>query len=302
VLLPVHDPPSRSNPSGNAFNPSSSFNTGRPRLGHPDKLAHQVLLAIDIGNTNVKLGTFVGAELTATWRLQTDARRVPDEYAVLLDWLLQRRGLAFEDLSGICLSSTVPSMVPIFKELASNYLPKHAPFVEVKVTANTGVTVAIDNPHEMGPDRIVDALAALELYRVPAIIVDFGTATTFDAVDAQGKLLGMSLAPGLRTAMDGLFQRAARLSRVELEPPREVIGRNTVTALRSGWIYGYVGLVEGLVNRIKAELGPDTLVIATGGLADYVLGETSVFDVYDPTLTLKGLRLFYERNAPCPSP
>src|SRR5205823_4219866 len=146
------------------------------------------------------------------------------------------------------------------------------------------------------------ALAASELYRLPAIIIDFGTATTFDAVDSDGRLLGMSLAPGLRTAMDGLFQRAARLSRVELEPPKEVIGRNTVAALRSGWVYGYVGLVEGLVHRIKAQLGPDTLVIATGGLADYVLSETNVVDVHDPVLTLKGLRLYYQRNAPCPTP
>jgi type III pantothenate kinase len=260
-----------------------------------------VLLAIDIGNTNVKLGAFVGAELTATWRLETDATRMPDEYAVLLDWLLHRRGFAFEDLSGISMSSTVPAMVPIFKELAENYLPKKTPFIEVKATANTGVTVAIDNPHEMGPDRIVDALAAIELYRVPAIIIDFGTATTFDAVDGEGRLLGMALAPGLRTAMDGLFQRAARLSRIELEPPREVIGRNTVAALRSGWVFGYVGLVEGLVNRMKAQLGPETLVIATGGLADYVLSETSVVDVHDPTLTLKGLRLYFDRNAPCPT-
>jgi len=260
-----------------------------------------VLLAIDIGNTNVKLGTFVGEELTATWRLETDAVRMPDEYAVLLDWLLQRRGLTFDDLHGISMSSTVPAMVPIFRQMAASYLPKNAPFIEVKATANTGVTVAIDNPSEMGPDRIVDALAVINLYRVPAIIVDFGTATTFDAVDGEGRLLGMSLAPGLRTAMDGLFQRAARLSRVELEPPREVIGRNTVAALRSGWIYGYVGLVEGLVNRIKAELGAESFVIATGGLADYILPETDVFDVHDPTLTLKGLRLYYERNAPCPS-
>jgi type III pantothenate kinase len=260
-----------------------------------------MLLAIDIGNTNVKLGTFVGEELTATWRLETDSVRMPDEYAVLLDWLLQRRGVRFEDLAGVSMSSTVPAMVPIFKELAANYFPRHANFVEVKVSGNTGVTVAIDNPHEMGPDRIVDALAAIQLYRVPAIIIDFGTATTFDAIDRDGRLLGMSLAPGLRTAMDGLFQRAARLSRIELEPPREVIGRNTVAALRSGWVYGYVGLVEGLVNRIKAQLGPDTLVIATGGLADYVLSETSVVDVHDPVLTLKGLRLYYERNLPCPT-
>jgi type III pantothenate kinase len=259
-----------------------------------------VLLAVDIGNTNVKLGTFVGAELTATWRLETDAVRMPDEYAVLLDWLLQRRGFTFADLHGISMSSTVPAMVPIFKELATNYLPRDTPFLEVKASANTGVTIAIDNPHEMGPDRIVDALATIKLYKVPAIIVDFGTATTFDAIDADGRLLGMALAPGLRTAMDGLFQRAARLSRVELEPPREVIGRNTVAALRSGWVYGYVGLVEGLVNRMKAQLGPETLVIATGGLADYVLSETSVVDVHDPTLTLKGLRLYFERNTACP--
>jgi type III pantothenate kinase len=258
-----------------------------------------VLLAVDIGNTNVKLGTFVGQELTATWRLETDSVRMPDEYAVVLDWLLRRRGWSFDDLTGISLSSTVPAMVPIFRELASNYLPSGAPFLEVKATADAGVTIAIDNPQEMGPDRIIDALAAMHLYRVPAIIIDFGTATTFDAIDGQGRLLGMALAPGLRTAMDGLFQRAARLSRIELEPPREVIGRNTVAALRSGWIYGYVGLVEGLVNRIKAELGPDTLVIATGGLADYVLSETQVVDVHDPTLTLKGLRLYFERNTRC---
>jgi len=260
-----------------------------------------VLLAIDIGNTNVKLGTFVGEELTATWRLETDSVRMPDEYAVLLDWLLKRRGFSFDDLDGLSMSSTVPAMVPIFKDLAVNYMRPDCQLVEVRSTGNTGVTVAIDNPAEMGPDRIVDALACIELYRVPAIIVDFGTATTFDAVDRDGRLLGMALAPGLRTAMDGLFQRAARLSRVELEPPREVIGRNTVAALRSGWVYGYVGLVEGLVSRIKAELGPDTLVIATGGLADYVLSETSVVDVHDPTLTLKGLRLYYERNRNCAS-
>ncbi len=260
-----------------------------------------MLLAVDIGNTNVKLGAFVGEELAATWRLETDAVRMPDEYAVLLDWLLHRRGASFDDIHGISLSSTVPAMVPIFRQLAESYLQDNTPFVEVKATGNTGVTVAIDNPSEMGPDRIVDALAAIHLYRVPAIIIDFGTATTFDAVDAEGRLLGMSLAPGLRTAMDGLFQRAARLSRVELEPPRQVIGRNTVAALRSGWIYGYVGLVEGLVNRMKAELGDETLVIATGGLADYILPETTVVDVHDATLTLKGLRLYFDRNVACPA-
>jgi type III pantothenate kinase len=260
-----------------------------------------LLLAIDIGNTNVKLGTFEGDQLTATWRLETDARRMPDEYAVLLDWVLARRGIQFGDIKGVSLSSTVPAMVPVIKEVVASYLEPTVQLVEVKASGNTGVTIAIDNPHEMGADRIVDALAAAELYRLPAVIVDFGTATTFDAVDRERRLLGTALAPGLRTAMDGLFQRAARLSRIELEPPKEVIGRNTVAALRSGWVYGYVGLVEGLVTRIKAQLGDDALVIATGGLADYVLAETSIADVHDPTLTLKGLRLYYERNAQCPN-
>ncbi|GAC1328325.1 MAG: type III pantothenate kinase [Chloroflexota bacterium] len=260
-----------------------------------------LLLAIDIGNTNVKLGTFDADRLTATWRLETDTRRTPDEYAALLDWLLRQKGLSFADLRAVSLSSTVPAMVPVIRELVANYLGPDVELVIVRHTGNTGVTIAIDNPGEMGADRIVDALAAATLYRLPAIIVDFGTATTFDAVDRDGRLLGTALAPGLRTAMDGLFQRAARLSRIELEQPREVIGRNTVSALRSGWVYGYVGLVEGLVTRIKAELGDDTLVIGTGGLADYVLAETTIADVHDPTLTLKGLRLYYELNATCQS-
>ncbi|MCA1644083.1 MAG: type III pantothenate kinase [Chloroflexi bacterium] len=261
-----------------------------------------MLLTIDIGNTNVKLGTFEGTQLSGTWRLETDPRRTPDEYAVLLDWLLARRGLNFADVKGVSLSSTVPAMVPIIKDVAATYFKLACPLVEVRAAGNTGVTIAIDNPSEMGADRIVDALATAELYRVPAVIVDFGTATTFDAVDRDRRLLGTALAPGLRTAMDGLFQRAARLSRIELEPPKEVIGRNTVAALRSGWVYGYVGLVEGLVTRIKRELGDDTLVIATGGLADYVLAETNIVDIHDPMLTLKGLRLYHERNVACPSP
>ncbi len=259
------------------------------------------MLAIDIGNTNVKLGTFDDDRITATWRLETDVRRMPDEYAALLDWLLSRRGLTFDDIRGVSLSSTVPAMVPIWKELIGNYLSADCPVVEERASGNTGITIVIDNPNEMGADRIVDALAAAELYRLPAIIVDFGTATTFDAIDGEGRLLGTALAPGLRTAMDGLFQRAARLSRIELAQPGEVIGRNTVDALRSGWVYGYVGLVEGLVTRIKAKLGHDALVISTGGLADYVLAETNIVEVHDPILTLKGLRLYYDRNVAGPS-
>jgi type III pantothenate kinase len=255
-----------------------------------------LVLAIDVGNTNVKLGVFDGRRQITNWRLETDTTRMPDEYAVLLDWLLKRRGLTFDDIAGISLSSTVPAMVPVVRSLATTYFHEECQLVEVNYKGNTGISLGIERPSEMGPDRIVDALAACELYRLPAIIVDFGTATTFDAVDSNRCLLGMSLAPGLRTAMDGLFARAARLSRIELEAPSEVIGRNTISALRSGWVYGYVGLVEGLVARIKKELGDDALVIATGGLADYVLNETHVVDVHDPQLTLKGLQLYYERS------
>jgi type III pantothenate kinase len=258
-----------------------------------------LVLAIDVGNTNVKLGVFDGRRQTANWRLETDSTRMPDEYAVLLDWLLSRKGLSFHDIEGISLSSTVPAMVPVIRQMATSYFTEECKVVEVSYKGNTGISLGIENPREMGPDRIVDALAASELYRLPAIIVDFGTATTFDAVDDSRCLLGMSLAPGLRTAMDGLFQRAARLSRIELEAPTEVIGRTTISALRSGWIYGYVGLVEGLVTRIKKEIGDNALVIATGGLADYVLAETSIVDIHDPALTLKGLQLYYERNKTC---
>lgn len=265
------------------------------------RVGRDLLLAIDVGNTNVKLGTFLGEELTAHWRLQTDPQRMPDEYAALLDWVLARRGMHFDDILGVSLSSTVPAMVPIMRDVVKRYLRPGCAMVEVSARADTGICIAIDNPAEMGADRIVDALAAAELYELPAVIVDFGTATTFDTVDADRRLLGTSLAPGLRTAMDGLFERAARLSRIELAPPKQAIGRNTVDALRSGWVYGYVGLVEGLVARIKKELGGEAYVIATGGLADYVLPETDIFDVHDPMLTLKGLRLFFERNDPCPS-
>lgn len=262
-----------------------------------------LLLAVDIGNTNVKLGVFRGETLVASWRLETDRLRMPDEYAVVLGALLQHTGLSFADVGGVSLSSTVPVLVPAMRELAQRYLPPEIPFLQVSADANTGVTIAIDNPREMGPDRIVDAIAAARLYRVPAIIVDFGTATTFDAVDAQGRLLGTAIAPGFETSMEGLFQRAARLARmarVELQRPQAAIGRNTVAAIRSGWIFGYVGLVEGLVARIKAELGGQALVIGTGGLATEVIAETSVVDVHDPELTLKGLRMFYEMNVAGP--
>lgn len=259
-----------------------------------------MVLAIDIGNTNVKIGAFRGEEIVAHWRLTTEARRMPDEYAALLEVLFRHRGLEFGEVEGVSLSSTVPGLVPIFRELAEGYLPPTCTFLAVSARGNTGIQIAIENPQEMGADRIVDALAAARLYRLPAIIIDFGTATTFDAVDAEGRLLGTAIAPGFLTAMEGLFQRAARLARIEVQRPTTAIGQTTAAALHSGWYYGYVGLVEGLVTRIKAELGGEALVIATGGLAEDVAHETRVVDVHDPFLTLKGLRLYYDLNVPRP--
>lgn len=255
-----------------------------------------LLLAVDIGNTNVKIGAFRGEEVVAQWRLETHARRMADEYGALLGVLFGQAGLSYEQVIGVSLSSTVPALVRTFRELAQRYLPSGTPMHVVSGDADSGVTISIENPREMGPDRVVDALAAARLYRLPSIVIDFGTATTFDAIDAEGRLLGMSLAPGFTTAMDGLFQRAARLARIEVARPTNVIGRNTQAALHSGWVYGYVGLVEGIVARMQTELGGGALVIATGGLASELRDETQVIDVYDPMLTIKGLRLFFEHQ------
>lgn len=249
-----------------------------------------------MGNTNVKLGLFRGDTLLGHWRLQTEPRRMADEYAALIGVLLQHDGHSLANICAVSFASTVPTLVPVFRDLAARYFGAGSCFLEVSPRARTGITIAIENPDEMGADRIADALAAARLHGVPAIVVDFGTATTFDAVDRDGRLVGTSIAPGFLTAMDGLFQRAARLSRIELGRPASAIGRDTAAALRSGWVYGYVGLVEGLVRRIKLELGGDATVIATGGLANDVLAETDVFQVHDPMLTLKGLQLFYELN------
>ena len=254
-----------------------------------------VLLAVDIGNTNIVAGVFEGDRLRMSWRLATDRRKTTDEYAAALRTLLDHRGLSLRDITGVSISSTVPPLTATFRRLSETYfdLPPVISGLQVK----TGITIAITNPAEMGPDRIVNSLAAMKLYRLPAIVVDLGTATTFDAVAADGRLLGCSIAPGIESALDGLVSRAARLFSVELKAPRTAIGRNTVTALRSGLVLGYVGLVEYLVRRIKQEMEGDPLVIATGGLASVVVPETDVIDVVDPDLTLQGLRFLYELNA-----
>jgi type III pantothenate kinase len=268
-----------------------------------------VLLAVDIGNTNIVAGVFDGDRLTMSWRLATDRRKTTDEYAASLRSLLDHRGLGLRDIQGVSISSTVPPLTATFRRLSETYFD--LPPVIAGPQANTGITIAITNPAEMGPDRIVNSLAAMRLYRLPAIVVDMGTATTFDAIAADGRLLGCSIAPGIESALDGLVSRAARLFTVELKAPRAAIGRNTVTALRSGLVLGYVGLVEYLVKRIGQEMEGEPLVIATGGLASVVVPETDCIDVVDPDLTLQGLRFLYELNAdvlpesshpPAPSP
>ncbi|MBI2304600.1 MAG: type III pantothenate kinase [Chloroflexi bacterium] len=254
------------------------------------------LLAIDIGNTEVALGVFQGEKLLDTWRLATDVHKTPDEYGVLLLNLLPRAGVSPEQIKGAILCCVVPPLVAPFQELCQRYLGV-APLV-VGAGIKTGIRIATENPREVGADRVADALAGFRIYGGPIIIIDFGTAITFDAVSGEGELLGVAIAPGIGIAAEALFQRAAKLPGVELVRPKQAIGRNTVTAMQSGLIFGYVGLVEGIVVRIKQELGGAARVVATGGLAHVMAKETTIVEAVEPNLTLLGLRFIYEINRP----
>ncbi|GBD12299.1 Type III pantothenate kinase [bacterium HR24] len=253
-----------------------------------------MLLALDIGNTNVTAGVFEDARLRRTWRLATDVRREADEYAGLLLTLLQHGGIAPGEIKAAVMCSVVPDLEPVFETVCRSYLGVRPLLVDVGV--RTGLRVLYDAPRDVGPDRVADAVAALHLYGAPVIIVDLGTATVFDAVNRDGDYVGGAIAPGLGIAAEALFQRAARLYRVELTRPRAVIGRNTVAAMQSGIVYGYVALVEGMVARFREELGADAKVVATGGYAHLIAAETRAIDHVNPDLTLVGLRLIYEMN------
>lgn len=252
------------------------------------------LLALDIGNTNVALGVFRGAELVGTWRLETNPQRTADEYASTLLTLLTRQGLDLLALDGVVIGSGVPRLQDTFSEIAQRYCGQNA--LIVNGTMRTGIRVNIDNPAEAGADRICNALAARERYGSPAIVVDFGTATNFDVVSPDGDYIGGAIAPGIEVAADAIFRRGARLFNVGLVAPPQAIGRNTVAALQSGIVLGYVGLIEGLVGRLQAELGNAARVIATGGLAPRIAPQTAVIQTVDPHLTLTGLRLIHELN------
>ena len=253
-----------------------------------------MLLAVDIGNTNIDLAVFQGEELCASWRLAADLERVADEYAVSMLGLLQAEGLEPSGIEAAVKCSSVPDLVPVFDQLCRRYFSVQ-PLV-VGPGTRTGVRILYE-PRELGADRVVDVVAAVKLHGPPPlIIVDLGTATVFDAVSAEGDYLGGAIAPGIGIAAQALYQRTAKLFRVELEHPRAVVGKNTVNAIQSGLMFGYVALVEGMVDRFQRELGGGARVIATGGWARLIAGGTTVFDRVDPNLTLWGLRIVYDMN------
>lgn len=258
-----------------------------------------MLLAIDIGNTNTVMGVFDGAALRNSWRIKTDARETADELALTFRGLL-----ADVPVTGIAACSTVPAVLRELRAMLARYYPA-VPTVLVEPGVRTGVGVVMDNPKEVGTDRICNAAAAHHLIAGPCVVVDFGTSTNFDCVNARGDFVGGALAPGIEISLDALAARAAQLRKVELIAPRSPIGKNTVEALQSGILYGFAGQVDGLVRRLSAALAPDdpgsVHVIATGGLASLVVDQSETVTRYEPELTLLGLRLIYDRNTGPPS-
>jgi type III pantothenate kinase len=253
-----------------------------------------MLLTIDVGNTNTVLGTFLGEDLVHSWRVKTDPRSTADEL-----WLQMRALVEGIDITGLSICSTVPATLREMRTMITNYFSE-VPTTIVEPGIKTGVPLLVDNPKEIGADRIVNTLAAHTLFGGPAIVVDFGTSTNLDVVSPKGEFLGGALAPGIEISVDALAQRAAQLRKVELIKPRSVIGKNTVEALQSGTIYGFAGQVDGLVSRISDELEEQfnerPTVIATGGLAPLIFGVADTLDEHEPDLTLIGLRLIHERN------
>jgi type III pantothenate kinase len=254
-----------------------------------------MLLTIDIGNTNITLGLYREREMLRAWRLATDHERMPDEYGLQMLGLIEQAGFSSKEVAHAALASVVPPLTSRFLQACDTYLDLE-PFV-VDAGVKTGLKIRYEDPkHALGADRVVDAVAVLELYGGPACVVDFGTATTFDAISADGEYLGGAISPGIGIAADALFQRTAKLPRVDLNRPPGVIGSNTVHAIQSGLLFGYVALVEGMVARFRTELGSGMNVIGTGGLAEVIAKETDVLEILAPWLTLDGLRIVWEMN------
>lgn len=253
-----------------------------------------MLLAVDIGNTNVALGVFEGETLRATWNVATDIDKTADEYAVLLLNLLPREGLNLSDIDHVSIACVVPPLLTVFEDLSQRYF-SISPLV-VGPGVKTGVRICTDNPREVGADRVANAAAAHYIYSGPLILIDFGTATTLDVLSKEGDYLGGAIAPGILISAEALFERASKLPRVELVPPEHAIGKNTVTTMQSGIIFGYVGLIESLIKRMNRELEQEAYVVATGGLAEIIAGQTKVVKAVNMHLTLIGLRLIHELN------
>jgi type III pantothenate kinase len=259
-----------------------------------------MLLALDVGNSNTVMGLFrpasegVAAEMVADWRITTPYEQTPDELGVLFQTLFAMRGIAPGSVTGVAVSSVVPPLDATLRLLCETYFKVRPLFVEPGV--KTGLPVLTDNPSEVGADRVVNCVAAFDLLGGPAVVVDMGTATTFDVVSRKGEFLGGAIAPGLGISADALFARAARLTRVEIKKPSKVIGTSTTDNIQIGLYYGYIGLVDGILERLIAELGPDTKVIGTGGLAKLIAADCKYLHRVDDMLTLTGLRLIWERN------
>jgi type III pantothenate kinase len=270
-----------------------------PRMAKASDPQERLLLTVDMSNTGIKFGVYPlhGDGLRARWRIATDREKTSDEYAMLLAELCRHAGLRLEDIADVIIASVVPQLTPVFEDLAVRYLGRE-PIVVTHQT-DLGVRLLVDNPWETGTDRIMSALAAHHVHGGPAIVIQFGTATSFDCVSAEGDFLGGAIAPGLGISAEALARTASRLFQVELVPPPMALGKNTIQCMQSGIVYGHVGLVEGLVARLRVELpgGERARVIAHGGLAELIAKVTPSIDVVDPNLILTGLRLAYDRVA-----
>lgn len=254
-----------------------------------------MLLVFDVGNTNMVLGVYEGTELKKHWRINTDKEKTSDEYGILISNLFQYDKVDMNSITDVIISSVVPNVMHSLENFCIKYCNKKPLIVGPGI--KTGLNIKYDNPKQVGADRIVNAVAAIEKYKSPMIIIDFGTATTFCAISEKGDYLGGTIAPGIKISSEALFQRASKLPRVELAKPGTAICKNTVSAMQSGIIYGYVGLVDKIISMMKSELGGDDIkVIATGGLSVLIASETDSIDYVDKFLTLEGLRLIYDKN------